>query len=230
MSLENNNHFQQEELIHGVAQLLHDYVKKSSEGKEKVLQQLPPREIATALNAAQILKKGLQDNAAALDFISNYLSHTNHLKNPRYLGHQVAVPHDLSGIPDWIHGTINNPSSLYEMGPAGATLEGVVINWMLQKLGWFGGEDAYDFRLRDGAGSGFLTHGGSVANLTALAAARAFAAPQAWNEGNPQNLVVIGPESSHYSIGRAAAKAVRFATEPPWVKKPLPAPSRNRKS
>ena len=51
------------------------------------------------------------------------------------MGHQVAVPHDLSGIPDWINGTINNPSSLYEMGPAGATLEGFMINWMLNKLG-----------------------------------------------------------------------------------------------
>ena len=26
------------------------------------------------------------------------------------MGHQVAVPQDLSGIPDWIHGTVNNPS------------------------------------------------------------------------------------------------------------------------
>ena len=74
---------------------------------------------------------------------------------------------------------------------------------MLQKVGWFAGDDIYDFRLKAGAGSGFLTHGGSVANLTALAAARAAIAPKAWEEGNPQNLVVIGPESSHYSIGRA---------------------------
>ena len=56
------------------------------------------------------------------------------------MGHQVAVPHDLSGIPDWIHGTINNPSSLYEMGPAGATLEAFMINWMLSQLGWFRGK------------------------------------------------------------------------------------------
>ena len=56
------------------------------------------------------------------------------------MGHQVAVPHDLSGIPDWIHGTINNPSSLYEMGPAGATLEAFMINWMLSQLGWFSGK------------------------------------------------------------------------------------------
>ena len=39
------------------------------------------------------------------------------------MGHQVAVPHDLSGIPELIHGTINNPSSLYEMGPAGGLVK-----------------------------------------------------------------------------------------------------------
>ena len=190
-------------LIDGVGQLLTNYIEKSKKGEDKVLQQQPPRNIAEDLKAREILHSGFQDSQEALQFVKRYLTHTNHLKNPHYLGHQVAVPHDLSGIPDWIHGTINNPSSLYEMGPAGATLEGVVINWMLQKVGWFSGDDIYDFRLKAGAGSGFLTHGGSVANLTALAAARAAIAPKAWDEGNPQNLVVIGPESSHYSIGRA---------------------------
>ena len=34
------------------------------------------------------------------------------------MGHQVAVLHDLSGIPELIHGTINNLVH-YEMGPAG---------------------------------------------------------------------------------------------------------------
>ena len=119
------------------------------------------------------------------------------------MGHQVAVPQDLSGIPDWIHGTINNPSSLYEMGPAGAALEGFMINWMLSKLDWFKGSDLSDFSEYPQNGSGILTHGGSIANLTALSAARAKLAPEAWTEGNPNDLVVIGPASAHYSISRA---------------------------
>ena len=119
------------------------------------------------------------------------------------MGHQVAVPQDLSGIPDWIHGTINNPSSLYEMGPAGATLEGFMIHWMLDQLGWFKGKDLYDFSKLKENGSGVLTHGGSIANLTALSAARAAIAPDAWEKGNPPDLVVMGPSTSHYSIVRA---------------------------
>jgi len=50
-----------------------------------------------------------------------------------------------------------------------------------------------------------LTHGGSVANLTALLAARAHVAPDAWRTGVPADLAVLAPRSVHYSITRAAA-------------------------
>ena len=196
-------HLSPETVVEGVHSLLEDYLSASKTGADKVLQQVPPRQIAEALDSADILSQGFASEEQLFEFIRIYLQHTNHLNNPKYFGHQVAVPHQLSGIPEWIHGAVNNPSSLYEMGPAGATLEGVMINYLLQKLDWFTGTDLYDFKLQSEGGSGFLTHGGSVANLSALAAARAAIAPEAWNEGNPDDLVVLGPASSHYSIGRA---------------------------
>jgi L-2,4-diaminobutyrate decarboxylase len=78
-----------------------------------------------------------------------------------------------------------------------------MINWMLSKLGWLKGSNLSDFSKYPKNGSGILTHGGSIANLTALSAARAKLAPEAWTEGNPNDLVVIGPASAHYSISRA---------------------------
>ena len=66
------------------------------------------------------------------------------------------------------------------MGPAGATLEGFMINWMLSKLKWFKGDHLCDFSTLPNNGSGVLTHGGSVANLTAMSAARANIAPEIW--------------------------------------------------
>ena len=57
-----------------------------------------------------VFDHGFQNLFELKSFIDNYLKHTNRLNNPRYMGHQVAVPQDLSGIPDWIHGTINNAS------------------------------------------------------------------------------------------------------------------------
>ena len=186
-----------------IALLMEEHLEKSKNRESEVLNQQPPTIIAKELQLEKYLEKGFENQDNIASFIQRYLNHTNHLSNPRYMGHQVAVPQDLSGIPDWIHGTLNNPSSLYEMGPAGATLEGFMINWMLSKLNWFTGEDLYDFSTLPNNGSGILTHGGSIANLTALSAARAAIAPEAWTEGNPNDLVVIGPATAHYSIARA---------------------------
>ena len=50
-----------------------------------------------------------------------------------------------------------------------------------------------------------LTHGGSLANLTGLLAARAAAAPDAWREGVDGTLAVLAPPSAHYSVRRSVA-------------------------
>jgi L-2,4-diaminobutyrate decarboxylase len=50
-----------------------------------------------------------------------------------------------------------------------------------------------------------LTPGGSLATLTALLAARAAAAPEAWLDGVDGTLAVLAPASAHYSIKRSAA-------------------------
>ena len=129
-----------------IAVLLNQYLEKSKKREVEVLKQEQPEYIAEQLQLNSILKNGFQNLDNLEKFVNTYLKHTIHLSNPKYMGHQVAVPQDLSGIPDWIHGTINNPSSLYEMGPAGATLEGFMINWMLSKLNWFKGKNFYDFK------------------------------------------------------------------------------------
>ena len=192
-----------ETVIAQVGQLLQEHLTISKAKLTPALNQQAPEIIAQELLLKERLKKGFEGEQDLLAFVKTYLTHTNHLSHPHYMGHQVAVPHDLSGIPELIHGTINNPSSLYEMGPAGGTCEGFMINWMLEKVGWLEGRDDYDFHFTPGKASGVLTHGGSVANLTALAAARAAIAPDAWTEGNPNDLVVIGASSAHYSIARA---------------------------
>ena len=159
-----------DKIIGDIGKLLSNHIKTSKQNKNYVLNQQSPELIAATLELKKLLKKGFSNNNEILNFIKNYLKNTNHLSNPNYMGHQVAVPYDLSGIPELIHGTINNPSSLYEMGPAGATCEGFMINWMLDKVGWLKEKDYYNFNFKFGEASGILTHGGSVANLTALAA------------------------------------------------------------
>lgn len=191
------------ETVPKISAVLHQYVQNSQDENTEVLKQKDPTHIISGLNIEQLMTVGFQNEQEVIAFVDKYLEYTNHLHNPKYMGHQVAVPHPFSGIPDWIHGTANNPSSLYEMGPPGGALEGYMINWMLDKLGWFKGNSYSDFTKYPTNGSGILTHGGSIANLTALSAARAAIAPEAWTEGTPSDLVVIGPVTSHYSIARA---------------------------
>jgi L-2,4-diaminobutyrate decarboxylase len=70
----------------------------------------------------------------------------------------------------------------------------VVIEWMLRHAGFSAA-----------TAGGVLTHGGSLANLTAMLAARAWAVPEAWQEGVPDDLAILAPPSAHYSIGRAVS-------------------------
>src|SRR5262249_30231522 len=52
---------------------------------------------------------------------------------------------------------------------------------------------------------GVRPQAGSLANLTALLAARARVAPDAWEQGTPPDLAVLAPPSVHYSVRRAVA-------------------------
>jgi len=179
------------------------YLAKSQAGNEKILIQRPARQIAQQLQLEKWVKEGGFNAASVSKFMEDYLSNTQHIHHPHYIGHQVAVPHVASGISDFIHGVINNPMSIYEMGPAASVIEKFLLNWMLDKVGWFKGERLIDFRKIEGNGGGVLTHGGSLANLTALSAARASIDPDAWTKGTPSDLVILMPEEAHYSMARS---------------------------
>lgn len=186
-----------------VVEKLNHYLAKSQAGKGKVLIQKPITELAESMQLEKWIQTGGFTPQAVNNFLDIYLPNSQHLHHPHYIGHQVAVPHTASGIADFIHGIINSPASIYEMSPSAIAIETVVVNWMLDKVGWFKGEKLSNSELIQGNGGGILTHGGSAANLTALLAARAAIAPESWLEGTPNDLVVLGSEVAHYSIARA---------------------------
>ncbi|MGC5013756.1 pyridoxal phosphate-dependent decarboxylase family protein [Streptosporangium sp. DT93] len=169
------------------------YVDESQRGVPPVIRRRPPRELAERLDLARWIREGgmtADDHAA---FLRVYLAEGTRLHHPGYLGHQVAVPDFPAALADLVHGVSNNPMAIYEMGASAATVEFEVLRWMLATVGF--GE----------AGGGVLTHGGSLANLTALLAARAAVAPEAWTDGVPGDLALLVPASTHYSLTRAAA-------------------------
>ena len=188
-----------------VLEELTDYLSQSQQGIGKTLTQMPAGELAKALDLDRLIKEGGLSSETAADWLKIYLENSMHMHHPGYIGHQVAVPHIGAGIADFIHGIVSNPMSIYEMGPSAAVIEKTIVNWMLQKIGWFNGDSLIDFHPHKKNGAGILTHGGSIANLTALLGARARAAPEAWDEGNPDNLVIFAPAVSHYSVARSAS-------------------------
>lgn len=195
---------QDEGLMSAVTKALLGYVEQSRNGSAPVVQQTEPAELAHALKAAKWIREGGLNAASIEDFLTPYLAHSQHMHSPGFIGHQVAVPHIGASLADMIHGFINNPMAIYEMGPTASICERVIINWMLEKAGWF--EGPLDNFTAQGGG-GVLTHGGSLANLTAILAARARHFPEAWEDGTPAKAAIIAPEVSHYSMARAVSIA-----------------------
>ncbi len=172
--------------------ILDGYVERSRTGEDPVIRLTTITDIFGETELEQFIENGSMDVVGFASFLERYLSYSTRLHHPGYMAHQVAVPDFPAALGDLVHGVIHNPMALYEMGPSAVAVELAVINWMLMKVGW-------------GEGSGVLTHGGSLANLTALLAARAVAAPDAWEAGSNGGLVILAPPNSHYSIRRAAS-------------------------
>jgi L-2,4-diaminobutyrate decarboxylase len=176
------------------------HLAESENRAGKVIRQPPMGELIESLELERLIAQGGLTGAAFGTFLERYLAAATRLHHPGYMAHQVAVPHPMGAVGSLIDGTLNNAMAIYEMGPAASAIEFVLVNWMLAKVGW----TPQPLPPAEGAsGGGVLTHGGSLANLTALMAARARIDPEAWQDGVSRDLVVLAPEACHYSIARA---------------------------
>jgi L-2,4-diaminobutyrate decarboxylase len=193
------------------------YEASSRERASPVIRQPPLSELAAHLDIEGLVAGGGLTGSAFQEFLDKYLAATTRLHHPGFLAHQVAVPNPAGAIGALVDAFTNNAMAVYEMGPAAATIEFVLVNWMLRKIGFTPSPLPPSRGAASPHGGGVLVHGGSLANLTALAAARARADPSAWQEGTRGDLVVVAPEVSHYSMSRAVGilglgqKALRAA-------------------
>ena len=182
-----------ERLAHTAIRSLADYVEQSQAGEGHVVSAPPLPELAEELELRRLIREGGLGEENFERWLATMLARTTRLHHPGELAHQVAPPDIPSALSDLVHGPTNQPMSVYEMGPAAGAMEAAVVEWMTERVGW-----------EAGAG-GVLTHGGSLANLTALLAARAVASPNAWTEGVDGTLAVLAPDSAHYSVKRSVA-------------------------
>ncbi|TKA09570.1 pyridoxal phosphate-dependent decarboxylase family protein [Actinacidiphila oryziradicis] len=118
--------------------------------------------------------------------------------SPGYMGRQFSGVVPLGGVIDFVSAVVNQPSSFYEA----AQLPNVAERIMADELNRFIGWDPGSFAM-------VTTSGGSLANLTALLAARNKMFPDFWSDGSPapagraRPAIAVGADA-HYSVSRAA--------------------------
>ncbi|MCP3874010.1 MAG: aminotransferase class V-fold PLP-dependent enzyme [Desulfobacteraceae bacterium] len=183
---------------------LDTYYNESVQKEKKVIKQLTIDALHEKLNLSLHLENG-DLTAEKLDaFVKTYLDNTTRLHHPGYFAHQVGVPHSTGALGSFIDGFTNNAMAIYEMGPAAAAIEFFMINYLLKKIEWEPMPTDIKKRLTFDHGAGVLTHGGSIANLTALLTARNHMDNSIREEGNSSDLAILVPDTSHYSVAKAA--------------------------
>ncbi|HVJ80305.1 MAG TPA: pyridoxal-dependent decarboxylase, partial [Planctomycetia bacterium] len=133
--------------------------------------------------------------ARARELAEEFLAHCRRLHSPHYIGHQVPAPAPIAGLFDGLGAAVNQPMAIFEMGPYASAIERAVGANLKTLVGW-----------KDGEGDAVATHGGSLANLTALLAARNVRLPEFWKRGAASGAApaIAAGADSHYSIARAA--------------------------
>ena len=103
-----------------------------------------------------------------LDFFKKVVEKSTKLHNPRYAGHQVSTTAPLAALSELVIGMVNNGGAVYEMGMVTNSIERVVTDWLSRHFELKNNENGQNTE-----GGGIITSGGTLANLTALLAARA---------------------------------------------------------
>ncbi|QDV21962.1 pyridoxal phosphate-dependent decarboxylase family protein [Aureliella helgolandensis] len=177
-------------------------------------------------NAQRFWRDLAQQSPTIEEVCQHILDRSVRISDPKYMGHQICVPAPTAILAGMVTEALNNGSGVFEMGMAGTAMESHVVQVVARRLGW------------DEAADGYLTSGGTLANLTALLAARACrrlhsdaldgpshstsASPTSdWEHGTRQRLAVMVSEQAHYCVDRAArvmgwgaAGIIRVPTNP----------------
>ena len=173
-------------LGHQMIDQLADHLQTSLKGQpEKVIDwYLPEEEHAYWQN---YMENGDPDQIAQL-----ILQRCIHIHNPNYMGHQISPIAPITALTSLISAVLNNGMGIYEMGAAPTAMEKVVTDTLCHTIG-FGNQ-----------ANGFLTSGGTLANLTALLSAlQNYNRKNKLDETNPGKLGVMVSAEAHYCIDRA---------------------------
>jgi len=127
---------------------------------------------------------------AAFDDLAQVLR-SSRAPNGRFFGYVLGSGEPVAATGDLVASILNQNVTAWRSGPAAVIIEKTVVSWLAQAIG------CREFR-------GYLTGGGSAANLTGLAMAREAKAP-ANEKGITAGAVVYASQEVHMSIPKSVA-------------------------
>ena len=171
---------------HELIDRLADHLQNSVDAKsEKVIDWHIPEEEHDFWN--EHMENGNPEEIAEL-----LIKRCIHIHHPRYMGHQISPIIPVTGLTSLLNAVLNNGMGIYEMGAAPTAMERVVTDRLCQTVGF------------DSDAGGFLTSGGTLANLTALLSARQnYIRENNLDEEAPGKLGVLVSVEAHYCVDRA---------------------------
>jgi len=167
-----------------VIQLIAEYLGGLRD--HKVYRHISSREIRDSLDPA-LPTKGIDFDALLKVFRENIIPFSRQNAHPRMFGYVQSPGTPLAAFADLLASTLNANLTVWRSAPAPVELERLTIDWIRQILG---------FKAEAG---GLFVSGGSMANLTALAAARQT------KDDSSGRLRIYASTETHFSIPKAAA-------------------------
>ncbi len=165
---------------HKLIDQLADHLDQCKEGNNPVLSYIHPDKEYEFWKNYQLKDANI--------FFSDIIDRNIHVHHKHYIGHQVSAPAPFAALAGLVADLLNDGMGIYEMGAAATAIERVVIEEYTKAIGF------------DNQASGVLTSGGTLANLTALLAARAHFSLRFPDE----KPFIIVSDQAHYCIERAA--------------------------
>jgi L-2,4-diaminobutyrate decarboxylase len=170
------------------------YLLHASRGDSPVTTRATPEEIRARF--AEPLPTGRRSIAEVVARLErDVVRDAIKLVHPRYMGVSVAPPLPAAVWSEALIAAMNQSLRASVMSPTITPLEHQLIRWLTERIGF------------TEAAGGTLTSGGTEANFTALLAARAAIAPDAWDSGlgSEPPIVLLG-DNAHDSVTRAVAQ------------------------
>jgi L-2,4-diaminobutyrate decarboxylase len=133
--------------------------------------------------------------ADPLAIVDQILAESTVTHHPAYVGHQLAAPLPLTTLGSMVVAIVNGSGAIYELSQAGGACELALSKHLTARL-----------CMPETAG-GMIVHGGTIATLTALLAARQERAGfDVWRDGSHGGppLALLASDQTHYSTARAA--------------------------